>query len=219
MNAKDMSTLAFEANVLHADDAVIFRNLRDRNGILLSKGEFERISKLMVKSAKEEKERKDYLAKEEAERQRLQEEADKLKGTFTPRITTYGVDCHGCKTSNGRGGTAMGVALDLNMGVQMPDGSWQPGIMYGNYYIIAADPSIPMCSIVKISNHGLSGSGIIPDQPYFGIVLDRGGAIRGGHLDLYIGSEQSRAIFSVQRTTPSAEIIRLGGQNGNTCAL
>ena len=37
----------------------------------------------------------------------------------------------------------------------------------GNYYIVAADPSIPLCSILKISDHGLSGSGITPDQPYY----------------------------------------------------
>ena len=34
-----------------------------------------------------------------------------------------------------------------------------------NYYVVAADPGIPMYSILKISNHGLSGSGISLDEP------------------------------------------------------
>ena len=102
----------------------------------------------------------------------------------------------------------------------MPDGSWQRGIRYGKYYIIAADPSIPLCSIIKISNHGLSGSGISPDKPYYAIVLDRGGAIYGSHLDLYIGRENSGAIVKVKQTTPKAEIIRVGGKSGpRSCAL
>ena len=112
------------------------------------------------------------------------------------------------------------MALDLNLGVQMPDGSWQPGIRYGNYYIVAADPSIPLCSILKISDHGLSGSGITPDQPYYAIVLDRGGAIQGNHIDLYIGSENSGAIVPVKNTQAKAQIIREGGKNGaRSCAL
>ena len=161
---------------------------------------------------------KDYSAKLGSKIKKDVEE--KKARTFQPYTTTYGIDCYGCNYVNGRGGTASGVALDSNLGVRMPDGSWQPGIRYGKYYIVAADPSIPMCSILKISNHGLSGSGISVNEPYYAIVLDRGGAIHGTHIDLYIGLESSGAIRKVQNTTPSAEIIRLGGQTGaGSCAL
>lgn len=218
-NARNMQALAFEANVVHTEDANIFRKMRDTRGVLLPKGQLNQITKNLMEQAIQQKAERIAREKEEAEKKRLEEEAKNVVGTFSPRITTYGVDCYGCRLTDGRGGTAMGVALDLNLGVQMPDGSWQPGIKYGNYFIVAADPSIPMCSIVKISDHGLSGSGITPEQPYYAIVLDRGGAIQGGHLDLYIGSEQSGAIVPVMNTVPRADIIRLGGQNGNTCAL
>lgn len=153
-------------------------------------------------------------------RKKQQEQAKREARTFTPMTTTYGVDCYGCGGEDGRGGTSLGVTLDADMGVMMPDGSWQRGIRYGKYYIIAADPSIPLCSIIKISNHGLSGSGISPDKPYYAIVLDRGGAIYGSHLDLYIGRENSGAIVKVKQTTPKAEIIRVGGKSGpRSCAL
>ena len=39
-------------------------------------------------------------------------------------------------------------------------------------------------------------------------VLDRGGAIQGNHIDLYIGSENSGAIVPVKNTQAKAQIIR-----------
>lgn len=176
--------------------------------------------KKMKTKIKQEKERLEKQLKAEEEKKRLKELEETTTETFQPRITTYGVDCYGCGGESGSGNTALGVKLDTTMGVLMPDGSWQQGIKYGNYYIVAADPSIPFCSILKISNHGLSGSGISPDEPYYAIVLDRGGAIQGSHLDLYIGSENSRAIIPVQQTQANAQILRYGGQSGaKSCAL
>lgn len=159
-----------------------------------------------------------------AEEKRKKEEAikrqkEKEARTFYPYTTTYGVDCYGCGGEDGRGGTAHGVVLDANAGV-LVNGKWQPGIQYGPYYIIAADPSIPMCSIVKIENHGLSGSGITPDKPYYAIVLDRGGAIYGNHIDLYTGWENSSYVQKVANTQAVAEIIRYGGSTGyGSCAI
>lgn len=162
------------------------------------------------KKLKEEKEKAEALRKEKEEAKKKQEAEERLPA-FEGKITTYGVDCYGCSFTNGRGGTATGVALDINAGVQQSDGSFQPGIKYGNYYIVAADPSIPMYSILKISNHGLSGSGISPDEPFYAIVLDRGGAIYGGHLDLYIGSENSGAVVQAGPASPTIQVVSYGG--------
>ena len=72
------------------------------------------------------------------------------------------------------------------------------------------DASVPFYSIVEITNHGLSGMGISPDQPLKCIVLDRGGAITGNHVDLYIGSEKNVNQFTQNGSTPTAKIIRYG---------
>ena len=58
---------------------------------------------------------------------------------------------------------------------------------------------------LKVYDHGLQGSGISPDKPFEAIVLDRGGAIRGTHVDLYIGSENSGAIQKYRIHQPSAD--------------
>ena len=100
-----------------------------------------------------------------------------------------------------------------------PDGTWRSGIRYGDYFIIAADRSIPMCSIVKISDHGLSGEGIILHQPIYAIVLDRGGGIQGNHFDLYVGKQFNSPVYRIEQGNPKAQIIRYGGQNGSACAL
>lgn len=187
--------------------------------------EMKNIGELRTAFALEEKGssiREAYRLKKEAEAKRLEEEKkrkEKEARTFYPYTTTYGVDCYGCGGEDGRGGTAHGVTLDANLGV-LVNGAWQPGIQYGPYYIIAADPGIPMCSIVKIENHGLSGAGITPDKPYYAIVLDRGGAIYGSHIDLYTGWENSSAVTKVANTQAVAEILRYGGSTGyGSCAI
>lgn len=210
----DIEAAALRAVALDKDPSSLFLRIRNEKGVLHAKSDVMRISQQMSDKVKEEREKK------ERERKEKERKAREASGElFTPRITTYGVDCYGCQVNGGRGGTAAGVTLDMYNGVQMPDGTFQPGIKYGKYYIVAADPSIPMCSILKISNHGLSGSGITPDEPYYAIVLDRGGAIHGNHIDLYIGSENSGAIVPVKNTTPRAEIIRRGGKSGGACSL
>ena len=211
-----MQMLALKAYSNNNIDTRMYTSVRDAKGILVTKQDFERLSQDIYAQAKEK------TAAEVAEMQRQQRLAELEKNAlevFTPRITTYGLDCYGCQSVNGRGGTAMGVALDLTLGVQLPDGSWQPGVKYGDYYIIAADRGVPMCSIVKISNHGFEGSGITPDQPFYAMVLDRGGGIAGSHLDLYTGSQVNPQIHRVTTTTPQAQIIRMGGQSGAGCAL
>ncbi|MEG0367018.1 MAG: G5 domain-containing protein [Coprobacillus sp.] len=99
--------------------------------------------------------------------------------TFTGRLTTYGGDCNGCS-----GGSSAGVSLSPTTGV---NGSGTPYLRYNGqkYYCLAADRSIPFGTVIKISNHNLSTADTI-----YGIVVDRGGAIKGNKIDIFKGSER-----------------------------
>lgn len=131
--------------------------------------------------------------------------------SFEIKTTLYGVDCYGCNVrEDGTGNTATGVQLNPSWGVMQSDGTWKSGLTYDGYYIIAMDASVPFYSIVEISNHGYSGMGFSPDQPIKCIVLDRGGAINGNHVDLYIGSEQNVNLINYDGSTPTAKILRYG---------
>ena len=113
---------------------------------------------------------------------------------FSGRLTTYGSDCYGCS-----GNTAAGVRLE-SLG--------KPTYTYNGqeYYILAADRSIPFYSIIKISNHQLD----LPSTIY-GIVLDRGGAIRNGAIDIYVGKENGERYFSGSTSyNTQFEIVSVG---------
>ncbi len=128
------------------------------------------------------------------------------------RATLYGVDCYGCNVrEDGTGNTATGVQLNPQWGVKQSNGEWLEGLTYDGYYIIAMDPSVPFYSIVEISNHGLSGMGFSPDVPIKCMVLDRGGAIYGNHIDLYVGSENfiDTQVFW-NGSTPTLKVLRYG---------
>lgn len=124
------------------------------------------------------------------------------------KITTYGVDCYGCYNENGFGGTAGGVKVSLTS-VQQSNGSWLEGITYDGYYIVAANSSIPMGSIIEVSNHGFSGYGLAEGQPFLAMVLDRG-AMTLNHLDLFVGSQVSNGISINRNYTPTMKIVRYG---------
>ena len=139
---------------------------------------------------------------------------------FYPKFTTYGVDCDGCYMSeDGIGGTSVGVSIGLHS-VRQPNGVMQDGITYAGYYVVAADPSIPLCSILTVYDHGFSGEGLEIGVPFKAIVLDRGGAIKGARLDLFKGSEE---VYQLQRdfsyTNPRVVIERVGGRVGRACAV
>lgn len=130
---------------------------------------------------------------------------------FYPKTTTYGVDCSGCNgETTGTGGTSLGIKLDIQKGVRQSNGSFQPGITYNGYYIVAADKNIPLGSILEISEHSYSGAGLTPGVPFKAIVADRGGGVNGAHLDIYIGSEKSGALTRTGSNQVKAKIICLG---------
>lgn len=123
------------------------------------------------------------------------------------RITRYGVNCYGCNvSSDGKGGTSAGIRLGLDS-VRQKDGTWKKGITYEGYYIIATSASIPLHSIVEISDHTVSGMGIQPGVPFRAIVLDRGGAIQGSKIDLFVGDENNMPVTQGRRQDAKVDII------------
>lgn len=125
---------------------------------------------------------------------------------FTGRMTTYGGDCYGCT-----GGASSGLSLSPTTGV---NGSNTAKLAYngGHYYCLAADPSIPFGTIMRISNHNLN----IEDVAY-GIVVDRGGSIKGNKIDIFQGSESGGAKYFSGGTSPCArfEIVSVGSGSRN----
>lgn len=121
--------------------------------------------------------------------------------TFTGRLTTYGGDCTGCS-----GGSSAGASLSPRTGV---NGSNTPFLTYKGkkYYCLAADRSIPFGTVIKISNHNLGLSGTI-----YGIVVDRGGAIKGNKIDIFKGSERGGATYFGGGTSYNTkfEIVSIG---------
>lgn len=182
----------------------------------------KKLNKKLVDQTSVQETFKNVLAVSEAEQYKVekpkepevkeQEQETAVSGdSFEVYATLYGVDCYGCNVrEDGSGNTAIGVQLNPNVGVRQSDGTWLSGLTYDGYYIIAMDPSIPFYSIVEISNHGLSGMGFSPDVPIKCMVLDRGGAIHGNHIDLYIGSEQDVNQISYDGSQAVARILRYG---------
>jgi hypothetical protein len=126
---------------------------------------------------------------------------------FPSRITRYGADCGGCKPNeNGESLTASGVAVSSNTAVRQMDGTLQDGILYEGYYVLASSSSLPLCTIVEISNHKFSGMGLKPGVPFKAIILDRG--VSGRKLDLFVGTETNiNAVREVSNMYPRATII------------
>lgn len=122
--------------------------------------------------------------------------------SFTGKLTRYGADCYGCGTR-----TAAGLYVTVN-GVKNEN---KATLTYngGEYYVLAADSSIPFGTIVKVSNHGFN----IPD-PFYGIVLDRGGAVTGTTMDVFCGSGPNPLFGGGTSYSTHYEIVSMG--NGAT---
>ena len=111
---------------------------------------------------------------------------------FTGKLTTYGGDCAG-----GNGTSSSGISLSPTTGVS------------GSYYCLAADPSIPFGTIIKITNHNL---GI--ESTAYGIVVDRGGAIKKNHIDIFNGTEAGKYFKGGTSNNTQFEIVSVGsGKN------
>lgn len=120
---------------------------------------------------------------------------------YTSIITRYGYDCVGCNIGvDGAANTAADIKV-RNTEVRQADGFFEDGITYEGYYIVAADRAFPFCTVLEIENKNMSGRGLVPSVPFKAIVLDRGGAIKTTHLDLYAGSEKNLSVISTGRTS------------------
>lgn len=118
--------------------------------------------------------------------------------SFTGKLTRYGADCAGCGNR-----TAAGLYITTN-GVENA-GKITLTSNGGEYYVLAADSSIPFGSIIKVSNHGYS----LPD-PFYGMVLDRGGAVTGTTIDVFCGSESASFFSGGTSYSTQFEIMYLG---------
>lgn len=122
---------------------------------------------------------------------------------FTGRLTTYGGDCAG-----GNGTSSSGIKLSPISGAQ---GSNSAKLTYNgrSYYCLAADPSIPFGTIIEISNHNLS-----IESTAYGIVVDRGGAIKGNKIDIFNGTEAGKYFSGGTSNNTQFKIISVGsGKN------
>ena len=120
---------------------------------------------------------------------------------FTGKLTTYGGDCAG-----GNGTSSSGISLSPTTGVK---GSNSAKLSYNGGSCLAADPSIPFGTIIKITNHNL---GI--ESTAYGIVVDRGGAIKKNHIDIFNGTEAGKYFRGGSSSNTQFEIVSVGsGKN------
>ena len=129
--------------------------------------------------------------KEEPTVSSLSEEREVLQ-TVVGNLTGYGPDCVGC---GGRTST----------GHNLYDSIYYEDSEFGTVRILAADPSFPFYSIIRVSN--------VPTMDDFiGIVLDRGGNVgfgRGTLFDLAFESESSPNLVPLTRNV-TFELLRSG---------
>ena len=113
--------------------------------------------------------------------------------SFTGQMTAYKATCPGC---TGR------VSCPPRQDVRN-NNIWYNDNVYGKIRIMAADPNIPCGTVVKITNVTFTNEEII------GIVLDRGGAIKGNIMDFLVGENDNMDIVGRQRNV-NYEVVRWG---------
>lgn len=112
---------------------------------------------------------------------------------FMGKLTAYGPDCPGCS-----GNSACPPRQNFKNGnIYFQDQD------YGKVRVVAADRSIPCGSIVRISGINIYG------EPILAIVMDRGGAVKGNHLDLLFSSQTNLEGFATSNNI-KFELIRYG---------
>lgn len=113
--------------------------------------------------------------------------------SFTGQMTAYKPICEGCT-----GIVYCPPRQNVTKGnIYFEDNT------YGKIRILAADYAIPCGTIVKISNVTFSDDAII------GIVLDRGGAIKGNIMDFLVSETDDTDVVGRQRNV-NYEILRWG---------
>ena len=113
--------------------------------------------------------------------------------SFKGQMTAYKATCTGCTGK---------VYCPPRQDVRN-DNIWYNDNSYGMVRILAADPNIPCGTVVKISNVSFS------DQEIVGIVLDRGGLIKGNIMDFLVGENDDMDVVGRQRNV-NYEVVRWG---------
>ncbi len=113
--------------------------------------------------------------------------------SFVGQMTAYKATCVGC--------TGI-VACPPRQDVR-GDNIWFNDSTYGKIRILAADPHIPCGTIMKATNLTFSS------EPVIGIVLDRGGAIKGNITDFLVGPNEDMDMVGRQRGV-NYEVLRWG---------
>ena len=113
--------------------------------------------------------------------------------SFTGQMTAYYPNCEGCT-----GYLYCPPRQNVTNGnIYFKDSG------YGNVRILAADYAIPCGTIVEISNLTFS------EEPIIGIVLDRGGAIKGNIMDFLVSETDNSDVVGRQKNV-NYEILRWG---------
>lgn len=113
--------------------------------------------------------------------------------SFEGQMTAYKASCVGC---TGR------VSCPPRQDVRN-DNIYYEDQEYGSIRILAADANIPCGTIVQITNVTFSS------EPIIGIVLDRGGAIKGNIMDFLVGENDDMNVIGRQQNV-HYEVIRWG---------
>ena len=113
--------------------------------------------------------------------------------SFTGQMTAYNPICVGCT-----GKVYCPPRQDVTRGnIYFNDST------YGSIRILAADYAIPCGTVVKITNLTFT------NEPIIGIVLDRGGAIKGNIMDFLVTENDDMNIVGRQRNV-HYEVLRWG---------
>lgn len=113
--------------------------------------------------------------------------------SFVGQMTAYKATCAGCTGK---------VSCPPRQDVRN-DNVYYEDQEYGTIRILAADQAIPCGTIVKITNVSFS------TKPIIGIVLDRGGAIKGNIMDFLVSESYDMNIVGRQRNV-NYEVLRWG---------
>lgn len=113
--------------------------------------------------------------------------------SFEGQMTAYKATCVGCTGK---------VSCPPRQDVRN-DNIYYEDQEYGTIRILAADPAIPCGTIVQITNVSFS------TEPIIGIVLDRGGAIKGNIMDFLVGENDDMDVVGRQRNV-HYEVVRWG---------
>jgi len=129
---------------------------------------------------------------------------------FPSDIWRYGSDCRACYPDEyGYSGLSSGIAVGTHS-VRQYDGTWEEGITYEGYYLVASSTKLPLCTVLEISNHSFKGEGLEPYVPFKAVIADRG--VPQNTLDLFVGSEKNLGIVKMtnSRHKPKVTIISFG---------